>query len=62
VSYLLDRKKCPSISHVCHTSHHKVTTKAPRLRTDFRENPCKNAVSPQQKKALLIRVSNLSAQ
>jgi hypothetical protein len=47
-------QKCPATLHVCHTTHHKFTTKAPQQNALFRKIPSKNACPPQGKKTAKI--------
>jgi hydrogenase maturation protein HypF len=38
---------CTSRDHVCHTFHHKLSTKVPQKNTAFPKNPSKNTYPPQ---------------
>jgi hypothetical protein len=42
-------QKCPVILHVCHTTHHKFTTKTPQQNAISRKIPSKNAYPPRGK-------------
>jgi len=36
-------QNCPPANHLCHPIHHNLTTKTPRLRSNFPKNPSKIA-------------------